>query len=467
MVGTGIFTTSGFILEEVQHPMALLFCWLVGGIFALCGALCYGELGARYPQAGGEYVYLRQAFGCPVAFLSGWISLVVGFSAPIAASAIAFGTYLFRALGMVGDGSYSLNIGQLTLFNVSWPVVPAIVVVLLLSFLHTLSLRLGSRVQNMLTLFKVVLLVTFITVGLSATKGSINHAAGTFSIGSTLNGKFAVALIFVTFAYSGWNAAAYLGGEIQRPTRNLPLALWIGTLIVMVLYLLLNLVYVTALQPKQMQGVLEVGDVAARALFGPDIGRWFSAGISLGLLSVVSAMILAGPRVYYAMSRDRIFFPLFGKVHSARNTPANAIGLQAAIAIIMIITAAYDKLLIYIGFTLSLFSMLAVAGLMYLRWKIPDAKITYRTWGYPITPLAFIIGNLWIVYFSIKSRPVPSMFGVATIAVGWGGYLYFNRRLKRDPNSNKPPKSLRQTLRSDRSEAGSVEKSIYQKEEDR
>lgn len=426
MVGTGIFTTSGFILEEVQHPTTLLWCWLIGGIFALCGALCYGELGARHPQAGGEYVYLRHAFGRRIAFVSGWISLIVGFSAPIAAAAFAFSTYLYRALGKDVQQVYALDLGGFNIFQVSAPVVTAVVVVVVLSFVHSHSLRLGSRVQNALTLFKVGLLTLFIAAGLLATKGNFAHAGDTFSMGSLFSGKFAVALIFVSFAYSGWNAASYLGGEIQRPSRNLPLALWIGTLIVMALYLLLNWVYLSVLLPDQMKGVLEVGDIAARALFGQGMGQWFSAGIALGLLSVISAMILAGPRVYYAMSCDRNFFPMFARVRPSHNTPAYAIGLQAAIAVVMLITATYQQLLIYIGFTLSLFAMLTVIGLMVLRWKEKEKNITYRTWGYPITPLVFIAGNLWIICFSIINQPLPSLCGVATIAVGWWGYRYFN-----------------------------------------
>lgn len=439
MVGTGIFTTSGFILQQVHHPMALLLCWAAGGLFALCGALCYGELGSRYPHAGGEYVYLNRSFGRTVAFLSGWISLIVGFSAPIAAAAYAFAVYLFRALGIGADSVIPLGTGALKLFSIPLPIIPAIAVVLIFSLLHSTSLILGSRVQNVLTGFKVVLLALFIIAGLWVTKGAINLPTRPLAMENLLNGKFAVALIFVSFAYSGWNAAAYLGGEIQRPSRNLPLALWVGTLLVTALYLLLNLVYISALSPDQMQGVLEVGDLAARALFGHEMGRWFSAGISLGLLSVVSAMIMAGPRVYYAMSRDCIFFPLFARVHSKRGTPAHAIGLQAAVAIIMIITAAYDQLLIYIGFTLSLFAMLTVAGLMVLRRRSPDASLRYKTWGYPATPLVFIIGNLWIVGLSIIKQPAPSLWGAATIAAGWGAYQYFNRRLKKGGRADAAP----------------------------
>ena len=452
MVGTGIFTTSGFILQEVGSASALILAWIIGGIFALCGALCYGELGARYPQAGGEYVYLREAYGKPLAFLSGWISLIVGFSAPIAAAAIAFATYLLRAVGASAGTPRVIDLFGVPVATFSLPTLIAVAVVLVLSSLHVHSLRVGSQVQNLLTLFKIALVVGFIAAGFASSQGSIAHFTSDFSFPSLLDGKFAVALIFISFAYSGWNAAAYLGGEIKRPSRNIPLAMLAGTLMVTALYLLLNLVYVYALAPNKMEGVLEVAAVAGARLFGPGIGSWFNGAISFGLLSVLSAMILAGPRVYYAMSRDGIFFPLFGKISDARQTPAPAIGLQAAIAIVMIVSASYDKLLIYIGFTLSLFAMLTVFGLILLRRRFPETVPAYRTWGYPLTPLMFIIGNLWIIYFSIKSRSAPVVWGLATIAAGLAVYLYFYciRSRRQSPDRQ----SVARTLLSNRGEVG-------------
>lgn len=452
MVGTGIFTTSGFILQQIGSSTALLLAWLVGGVFALCGALCYGELGARYPQAGGEYVYLREAFGKPMAFLSGWISLIVGFSAPIAAGAIAFSIYLLKAVGADTDHVFALF--GVPILTISLPMTLAIAVVLLLSILHAHSLRAGSRVQNWLTLFKIALIVAFIGAGMFSSGGSTDHFTGGISMGLLLDGNFAVALIFISFAYSGWNAAAYLGGEIKRPSRNIPLAMLVGTSVVTVLYLLLNLVYVYALPADDMRGVMEVAAAAGAQLFRPGIGRWLNGAISMGLLSVISAMILAGPRVYYAMSRDGIFFQLFGKVSDLRHTPAHAIGLQAAIAIVMIVSASYDKLLVYIGFTLSLFAMMTVIGLIRVRRDNPDKSPAYRTWGYPLTPLAFIIGNLWIIYFSIKSRPAPVVWGIVTIAVGLGMYFYFYRKQSR-PRMNQADDSAGvQTLLSDRCKVG-------------
>ncbi len=431
MIGTGIFTTSGLIIQELGHPMALLLCWLIGGIFALCGAFCYGELGAAFPEAGGEYVYLRQSFGKLVAFLSGWISLLVGFSAPIAATAIAFATYSSTILSFPAHPQFSLTISGITILTVSPINIVGISSILILSFVHYHSIKIGGRVQNALTSFKISIIVLFIASGLLFGTGSLSHFSGSFALESVFQGKFAVSLIFVSFAYSGWNAAGYLGSEIKDPSRNIPVALVTGTCLVLILYLLLNAVYIYALPAGRMSGVLEIGLASASSLLGENIGKYFGGAIAIGILSALSAMILTGPRVYYAMSRDGVFFKLFGLVNQKYKTPAFSISLQATIAIIFILTSSFEKLLIYIGFTLALFAMLTVLGLMILRVKQKALVSPYQTFGYPVTPIIFIVGNLWIAYFSIRNRPITSLWGLVTIGAGILVYLYF-RRDKRD-----------------------------------
>ena len=414
MVGSGVFTTTGFIMEALNSGPALLACWLVGGVFALAGALCYGELGARFPRAGGEYVYLYQAFGPLPAFLSGWISLIVGFSAPIAAAAIAFSIYL---LGGDTVPWFTLELGGVRLFSLSPASVLACAAVALLSLVHCHSVDLGKRVQNLLTLFKLLLIVGFIMAGFWMGQGDMAHLVQAPSNAVTSAKGFAVALIFVSFAYSGWNAAAYLGSEIRRPARNLPLALVLGTTVVTILYLLLNLVYLYALPPERMRGVLEVGAVAAAALFGEKAGALFGIAVAFGLLSVMSAMIMAGPRVYFAMARDGQFFHSLARIDPVRKTPSRAILFQGGVAIAMILMAAFDQLLIYMGFTLSLSAMLTVAGLLRLRRRV-DCTGTYRCPGYPFTPLFFIAGNIWIIFYSVISRPLAVLLGVLTILIG-------------------------------------------------
>lgn len=424
MVGTGIFTTSGFIMQELGNSQAMLLSWFLGGIFALSGALCYGELGAMFPHAGGEYVFLRESLGKGVAFLSGWISLIVGFSAPIAAAAIAFATYLFRLLP-VPDAVSVVNLSSMHILTISPVTLSAVIIIIVISTVHYHSISFGTKVQNVLTLFKISLIIFFITAGFIWGKGSASHFESPFIANTIFRGKFAIALIFVSFAYSGWNAAAYLGGEIKTPGRNIPLSLFSGTLAVMCLYLLLNAVYIYALSAEEMQGALEVGSVSAIALFGKDAGQYFTGAISLGLLSVLSAMIMAGPRVYYAMAKDGVFFELFGKVNVLHRTPAYSIFLQAAVSILMVLTASFDALLLYIGFTLSLCATLTVTGLMKLRFTKPELQRAYKTIGYPLTPLLFIIGNLWIIFFSIASRPITAIAGFGTLGIGLLIYYYF------------------------------------------
>jgi len=413
MIGTGIFTSSGFIIAEVSDPAVFGLCWLAGGLFALCGALCYGELGVRYPKAGGEYVYLREAFGPCFGFLSGWLSLIVGFSAPIAAAAMAFATYL------ISDGER----GIITM--------TACAAILGVTLLHYHSLRLGTRVQNTLTLVKVGLILALVVAAVAAGHGDLTHFEVGFRNNDLFSSRWAVALIFVSFAYSGWNAAGYLGGEIQRPERNLPRALVLGTVIVAVCYLALNGVFLYALAPAEMSGHIDIGAMAATALFGPAVGRWLGLAVAASLLSVLSAMIMTGPRVYYAMARDGVLFRAFGRLSGLHHTPAASIFLQAAIAIVMVLTATFEALLIYIGFTLSLSAMLTVAGMILLRRREPLPAGSYRTPGYPFVPVVFILGNGWIIIFVLKSQPLSSLFGLATIALGLFVYGAFLRQAKR------------------------------------
>ena len=427
MIGTGIFTTSGFIMKSLGDTYLLLICWLMGGVLALCGALCFGELGAMFPKAGGEYVFLRESYGGLMSFLSGWISLIVGFSAPIAAASMAFASYLFRSLPESAAIRSSQSLMDLWVLSIFPSTLVAIGIIVIFSLIHTYGLYFGSRVQNILTVFKVAVISVFIIIGMVWGNGSMNNFVSSVNLEPLFSDNFAVSLIFVSFAYSGWNAAAYLGEEIKSPSRNIPLALFWGTFFVIVLYLFLNIVFLYALPAQEISGVLEVGAASALTLFGPGVGNLFSLAITVCLLSVISAMIMAGPRVYYAMARDGAFFGLFGTVSRSTRTPAASICLQAAIAIVMVLTSSFNKLLLYIGFTLSVFAMLTVLGLVILRRKMPHVRRDYKTFGYPVTPFIFILGNLWIIFFAMKNNLAVSLYGGGTIAAGILVYLYFNR----------------------------------------
>ncbi len=434
MVGTGIFTTSGLIMEELGDPVILLLCWLCGGIFALCGALCYGELGAKFPRAGGEYVFLRESFGKMMGFLSGWISLIVGFSAPIAAAAIAFATYFYPALGLEAAWEMPITIFGIRAATLSAVNLTAVAAIILFSLLHYHSVITGSRIQNFLTISNFALILFFIIAGFAFGDGSAQNFRSAGGLPSFSAEPFATSLIFVFFSYSGWNASAYLGGEIKDPKRNIPLSLAVGTMAVTGLYLLLNAVFVYSMPAGEMSGAIDVGAKSAEFLFGESVSRYLSIAVALGILSAVSAMIMTGPRIYYAMSKDRVFFTRLAKVNPERRTPAYSIVLQGTIACVMVITAAFDALLTYIGFTLSIFAMLTVIGMIRIRKTRPDLSPIYRTKGYPFTPLFFIAGHLWIIYYMIQSRPIGVVFGLATIFAGMLVYLGFTlkKRIARD-----------------------------------
>ena len=308
--------------------------------------------------------------------------------------------------------------------------ITGISVIILFSIAHWYSLNFGSRVQNILTSFKIIVILVFIMLGFFIGKGSLENFSSGPVTESLFTGQFASSLIYISFAYSGWNAAAYIGSEIKNPSRNIPLSLLWGTIVVMALYLLLNVLFIYALPISEMVGIEDVGATAAISLFGVKVGSIFSGAITICLLSVISAMIMTGPRVYYAMAKDNAFPRWFGDVNPKHTTPGKAILLQAVIAIIMVITSSFDKLLIYIGFTLSLFAMLTVIGLMILRLKKPDFDRPYKTFGYPVTPIIFILSNLWIIVSSIKGNPFVIIYGGGTIVLGIIIYMYYNSKFK-------------------------------------
>lgn len=428
MIGTGIFTTSGLIMADLGNAWALLLGWVLGGLFALAGALCYAELGVRFPKAGGDYVFLRESFGDKWGFLSGWVLLLVGFSAPIAAAAMAFATYLLTGFNLPTDVALTLQVRGFILLTFSPVTVIAAGVILIFALLHRHSLYFGSRVQNLLTGLVILLILAFVLAGWSCGRGSWSHLGALPALSLLASDRFASSLILISYAYLGWNGAAFLGEEIDQPHRNLPLALIGGTLLVTLLYLLLNLIYIYALAPADMAGVVAVGERAAAALFGPEISRYFAQGISLGLLSLICVMLLLGPRVYLAMARDGLFFAAFGRLSGPHQTPANAIALQAAMTIVLIFTASFEQLLLFIGTTLTFFSLLTVAGLMYLRHRQPRPELPYRTLGYPLTPLIYILGNLWIIIYSLSRRPEVGLGGLGTVLLGLLLYRLFKKQ---------------------------------------
>lgn len=396
MVGTGIFTTTGLLVRDLHAPGAVLAAWAVGGVLAACGALSYAELGAALPRNGGEYQLLGRIYHPAVGFVAGVVSLVVGFAAPLAASALAFGHYLSA------------------IFPGVRPAASAVVLVLALSALHATHVRLGGWALTAAACLEVALTAAFIAAGLGRGEPSrllVESAAPGSAVGSP---AFAVALVYVAFAYSGWNGAVYVAGEVTDPARTVPRALLIGTSAVAVLYLALNVVFLSAAPAAELAGVVEVGHVAAVRLFGAQAGRWMSALVALVLASSVSALLMAGPRVCERMGRDHPALEVLAW-RTRHGGPAVAVALQAALAVAMIATASFGALLRYIGFTLSLVAALTVAGVVVLRRREPELERPYRAWGYPVTPLLFVAMSGWMGVHALVEVPASALAGLGTL----------------------------------------------------
>ncbi len=421
MIGTGIFTTTGFLAGDLGRPILVVGIWLVGAVVALCGALCYAELGVNFPRSGGDYVYLRQAWGPAWGFLSGWVSFFAGFSAPIAVAAMAFSEYLayfFPSLAVASapKGS-SVHLQWLHAGNGQWL---AIGIIAFFAAVNILGLRLAANLQNILTGLKLGILGTFLALAFVIGKGSVGHFQELTARTSThsVAAQFAVSLIFVMFAYSGWNAATYVAEEIKSPERTLPAALVTGTLLVGGIYLALNVAFIYALPLASLKGVVRVGSAAAGASFGAKGGGIFSAIMAIGLLSCVSAMVIVGPRVYYAMAQDGCFFRGAARLHPRRHTPVLAILAQTAATAIMIVTGTFEGLIIYIGFALILFAALAAAGMVHLRGRPGWKRSASVSFAYPLVPAVFILASAWMLCYTAALRPKESLLGLATIGAG-------------------------------------------------
>lgn len=427
VIGGGIFLVPAFVAQSVSHPWAMLAVWLAGGALAFAGAMAYAELAALRPRAGGEYVYLREAFGPFAAFLTGWTSFVAGFAGAIAASAVGLASYLSRFVPAAGDTTplVTLPLGLVDLV-LSPQAIVAILVILALSAVHAFGLGPGRVVQNLLGGMKVALLVGFVALGFGVGQGdATNFAAG----GSVSPALWVLALIPVMFSYSGWNAAAYVAEEMRDPGRNVPLALGLGTVTVVVIYLLLNLLYIYALPVVEFATVdVRVVDAAADRLFGPAVAAPFALASVVMIAASISAMVLAGPRVYYAMARDGLFPSIAARVNPRFRTPLAAIVAQAGWASLLVLSGRFDQLVEYTGFAVVLFAGLAVTSLFVLRRRHPDEPRPFRAWGYPTAPLIFSVASLLIVLNALWRTPATSGAGVLVIALGIPVYWIMRRR---------------------------------------
>ncbi|HEY7320427.1 MAG TPA: amino acid permease [Candidatus Binatia bacterium] len=432
-IGIGIFVTTGVIAETLPTPGGVLLVWILGGLLALAGALSCAELAASLPHAGGDYVYIREAYGKLTGFLSGWSSFLVTFSGAIAFLAVGFNGFMAFFFPVLGskEAIFSLSVPGFPI-NVTVGTLFSIIVVLLISALHCLGVRLGTATQNILTTLKIGSLLGIIVLGVLFGNGNMAHFSPLFDWQKITNfSVFAAAFIPAIFAYSGWNAVIYIAGEVKDPERNLPRALLWANLLVIALYLAVNVVYIYGVPVTEMKGALRVSEVATTALFGYQTSAWITALITISILGALNVVTMIGPRIYYAMARDGIFFSRLIRVHPKFGTPTNAIVLQALWACLLILTGTFGTLFTYVSVIITLFSALTVGSVIVLRWKRPDLRRPYKLWGYPIVPILFILANLWIVWGSLVENPWDTLRGVIIVSLGIPAYLIWQNRLKR------------------------------------
>lgn len=418
MIGVGVFTSLGFQLQGLPSGFSLLLVWVVGGLVALSGAFCYGELAAMFPRSSGEYNFLRRAYHPALGFLAGWISATVGFAAPVALAAMAFGEY-----------------GKAIFPGVS-PIALGVIVVWVVSLVGLSGLRRSSAFQMTWTLLKVVLISAFLIAGvLVGTPQPISFAPTAADASHVVSASFAISLVFVMYSYSGWNAATYIVGEMHDPQRSLPRSLMIGTSIVILLYVALNALFLYTTPVDQLSGQIDVAVIAGKHMFGDLGGRVVGALICIGLVSSISAMMWIGPRVTVAMGEDIPMLRIFGR-RSERGVPTAAILFQLGVATMMLVTQSFEAVLDLIQFSLLACSFLTVLGVIKLRITHPDLPRPYRAWGYPVTPIVFLSMTAFMMYYLVTQRPVQSFISV--VIMGAGLALYYLSRPRAVPGLATP-----------------------------
>jgi basic amino acid/polyamine antiporter, APA family len=420
MVGTGIFATTGFLADQLGTPERVLLIWVAGAVFALLGSFCYSELGVNFPSSGGEYVYLTQAYGPTWGFITGWVSFFAGFSAPIALAALAFSDYVGYFVTGVKQANAQFTVGSGDwAFKLGGAQVLASAIIAVFTLINTLGIRPVSRLQNVLTGTKVAVLVVFILLGFLAGRGSWANFGLDAVRTSTLPvaSQFAVSLFWIYLAYSGWNAATYVAEEIRNPSRTLPLALTLGTLLVAALFILLNVVFIFAAPLEQMKGVVAIGSFAALKLFGSGVAGAFSALMALSLLATINAMVIIGPRVYYAMAKNGAFFAMAARVDEKRHAPTAAILCQGACAMLMTLTP-FPQLVLYIGFALNFMAVMSVASLFVFRRRSEWQRLRVVSFLWPLLPTIFIVVGLWMTVYGLTLEPKVSLAAGMTIALG-------------------------------------------------
>ena len=408
MVGTGVFTSLGLQLNDISNPWSIMLLWLIGGVVSLFGAFSYAELGTKLPRSGGEYYFLSKIYHPLIGYLSGWVSLTVGFAASVALAAMAMGAYMSK-------------------FTPLNPQLIAVASIVLISLTHSISLKASSHFQNTFTALKLLLIVFLIIACFIVPSETTFPIPERTLVLELAQPAFAVSLVYVIYAFSGWNAAAYIVEEIEAPEKNLPKALILGTLVVSILYVLLQLAFLNQASIAQLQGKVEVGQVVAHIMFGSFGGQLISFFIALFLVSSISAMVWVGPRVVRAMANDYSIWHFLAQ-DNKKGIPVRAVWLQASISIFMIVTSSFEQVLLYSGFVLQLFTTAAVAGVFIMRWK--NGHQGYSSPGYPWVQIIFLLISCWVLVFLMIDRPLESLLGFANLALGAISYFWSEQHEK-------------------------------------
>ncbi len=425
MVGSGILISPGYMFASLNNHTAIFGLWVLGGALAMCGALCVAELAAAMPRAGGEYVYLREAYGPMPAFLSGWTSFLLGFSAPLAVNSYITATYVLAPFGVAGAQDGPNRIVQMT----------AVAIIAVITVPNVLGQRQSAWTQDLTTILKIGLFVALVGAGFAFGSGRLAYLSEGQSLGQIAPGTAATQLFYVMFAYSGWNAATYMAGEVARPEKTLPRALVMGTAVVILLYLALNLVFAYAVPPSEIDFTTakQLPQIAAERLFGSGMANAFSVAIGLTFLATISAFIVTGPRVYYAMAKDGLFPAIAGRVDPRTGVPRRAMIAQSLCAIVILFVTDFQNLYKYSAVGLSLFSLLFIAAVYVLRWRKPEMARPFRVPGYPIVPAVYLLVTVFMGVFAFTEWKEPSLWSLGSILAGipiYYGWCAYRRRVQ-------------------------------------
>ena len=426
VIGSGVFMTTGLMADALPSASLILIVWILGGIQMIAGALTFAELGAAMPRAGGQYVYLREAFGHLPAFLFGWVAFSAYVTGTNAAIAVAIAEHLGSFYPSLSTHSNSVNIGN---FGISVGQLVALSLLVVLSVVNYLGVILGKWVQNIFTVIKIGSILLFALAGIFISTGNqINFSLNPtgMGFGSIITG-IGIALVAVNWTVGGWEYVTFTAGEIKNPKRNLPLALFIGTLVILVLYLLINITYLKALPMNALAGEIKVGEATAKALYGQDIAGLFTIVVIISMFGALNGNILVGARVTYAMAKDNLFFPSAAKVHPKNHTPGNAIIIQGVWSSILALSGTFEELITLVVFVNFMMWITAASTVFVLRKKQPDLDRPYKVWGYPYIPAFFILLSTAIMVNTFFTSPTQSFLGIGLTLIGVPAYLFWKK----------------------------------------